>query len=198
MKIEAVPKGSTWQVFLFICHWRTEIGFSKTLAKINPPFLNSRKTFIIFDKTNRNLKINAELAKQFLFVKKIRFKLRKFQKKITSKNRLYSALSPINFEILAILKFTPISCHSPYDIGVSKKHPSWITFFLFSLYIFYHWSSIISILPTEILKTMRSLQIKFFDQKVAFKPLKLPRNITSKNWLYLALSPIDFEIWAIL
>ena len=47
----------------------------------------------------------------------------------------------------------------------------------------------------EILILLRNLKMKyFFDQKFGLQPRKLQKNITAKDYLYLAFLPMVFEI----
>ena len=63
---------------------------------------------------------------------------------------------------------------------------------------FNHENRVLSIIPSEILKIQRNLQNICSGQKNGFWLQKLKKYLTSKNGLQLALSPVVFEIWAIL
>ena len=53
-------------------------------------------------------------------------------------------------------------------------------------------------IPTEIEITSRNSENSISWSKIGFQKQKLQKNLTSKNELYLALSLIVVEIWAIL
>ena len=233
--------GSTWQSFHIICHWWSEIGFSKTPTRIGL-FWNLENLYcpggwvggwvgcdqkcpwicLIFGYIDKKdvyfINIWKKVVTNFLMGFKIwdefggrghqflkipylddfsnfcswstfsrslfRFF---FNMNKTGTNFSYFFLN-LAFPIRK--KVTNFKLKTDYPLGKMLKKT------VFQKISPWEWR--FSTFPSAKSKIRRNFQKQIVGKKNGFKMRKVQKNITSKNELHLALSPIVFEIWAIL